>query len=139
MNEDIQAWLIQSDAEFEQKVRDKANRPATCLPESVLAKSDAHDRDMHERNQFPVGMLLDLIDVGRLGDRRATTYQLMVIAEAGRDLFLAAILHPDATEEFLADASEQFGSIVEAVLEEMDPPYYRIPNAADGAGRADIA
>ena len=47
----------------------------------------------------------------------------MVVAEAGRDLFRAAICHPDATEEFLEEASEQFGPIVEATL--FDDPEYR--------------
>lgn len=132
-NEDIQAWLIQSDAEFEQRVRERANRRATGIPESDPARHDAYVRDMHERDQFPVGMLLDLIEVGRLGDRRATKYQLMVIAEAGRDLFRAAICHADATEEFLEEASDEFGPMVEAVLDHYPDRYYRMRNTTDEA------
>lgn len=118
MHEEIQAWRSRSDAEFEQRAREEANQPGPGIPEGVLLALADYNRGLHERNQLPVGMILDLISAKHLGDRPATTYQLMVAAEVGRDLFFAAIFHPDATEEFLQEARDEIGPLVDMALDQ---------------------
>lgn len=118
MHQEIQAWRARSYAEFEQKAKEEANRPDTGIPETVLAAFAEYDRGIHERNQLPVGMLLDLISAKHLGDRSATTYQLMVVAEVARDLLFAAIFHPDATEDFLQEARGEIGPLVDMALDQ---------------------
>jgi hypothetical protein len=73
----------------------------------------------HMRLRFPLGTFFDSIKVDYDGDWRPSLKQLMQVAETGKDLFYAAIGHPDATEEFLDEASEQWGPLVDTALQEM--------------------
>jgi hypothetical protein len=123
----IRNWHLKSEAEFEEKVKKETDLPTGGLPESVLNACAHYDRNIHERNQYPLGMFLDLIDMRHLGDRRATMEQLLMVANTGRELFLAAILHPDVTDEFLEEARSLFGSLVDTALHDTQEYYRRDP------------
>ena len=111
----IRFWHRQSDAQFEEKTEKEAALPSRGIPPDVLAMSSREERDVHERNQHPVGMFLDLVEV----DKRPTAEQLMLVAEVGHDLLSAALGHPDATEDFLEEARENWGPLVDVALREM--------------------
>jgi hypothetical protein len=102
------------DARFE-KMEKEAALPGGGISPEVLAMASRAERDVHERNQHPVGMFLDLVDY----DKRPTAEQLMLVAEVGHNLLYAALGHPDATEGFLEEARETWGPLVDAGLQEM--------------------
>ncbi len=125
IRQEIERWQRQSDAEFDKRVDAQGEHTNADLPDTLAQAVADYERGIHERNQLPVGMLLDTISVNHLGDRPATKYQLMVVAEIGYELFRAAIFHPDATDEVLTEAREQFNGVVDVTLNEPGVEYDR--------------
>ncbi len=108
----IRFWHRQSAARFEKAEKDAA---LPSLPPEVIAMLSRVERNVHERNQHPVGMFFDLVGY----DKRPTAEQLMLVAEAGVDLLYAALGHPGATTSFLEEAREAWGPLVDAALQEI--------------------
>jgi hypothetical protein len=100
--------------------RERREDDGYIFPKYLKEQLAQHDFAEHIRRRFPVGTFFDSIKEDYDGDRRASSKQLMQVAEIGMQLFYAAISHIDATTEFLDDARYEWGALVDAVLERMD-------------------
>ena len=80
---------------------------------------ERYDRQLHERNQFPVGAFFDMIDAQRHNGHKATADRLFV-AEVGAELFIHAIhvADEDDNAQFFIDAYERWGELVDTVIQE---------------------
>jgi hypothetical protein len=103
----------------ERKKRVRAKDDGAALPRAVEERLAKLDFDEHIRYRLPVGAVLDTIEVDRDGDRRPSLFQLRQAAMSGVELFCAAIGHIDASEEFLEEARDMWGPLVDAALQEM--------------------
>jgi chaperone required for assembly of F1-ATPase len=88
------------------------------IPPEVEAMFAEAERQIEVRNQIPVGVLFNSISEEHLGDRQATSNELLRVADVGVELFYAAIAHRDATPEILEEAREHWGPLVDVALEE---------------------
>jgi hypothetical protein len=88
------------------------------IPPEVEAMFAEAERQIEVRNQIPVGVLLDSIAEEHLGDRQATSNELLRVADVGVKLFCAAIAHRDATLETLEEARKHWGPQVDVALQE---------------------
>ncbi len=117
----IQLWLRRDDREFEESIaREQQSRQAHQIPVEVQRIVARLDRERHERDQFPVGAFRDTIDANRHGGRRPTSEQLLTVAEVGKDLLYQAVCIADEGDnaEFFVHAYEQWGPLVDTVLQE---------------------
>lgn len=120
----IMSWLERDEQEFTRAATRRRERDQVTgglgLPPEVLRMSEELALERHRRDQFPVGVFLDLIDKPQNGGRKLTGEELMVVAQTGRDLFYAAICAADEDDnrEFFVCALGYYGPLVDAALEE---------------------
>ena len=81
--------------------------------------------ERHERIQFPIGVSLELIDKRRHDGHKAHADHLFLVAEGGKELLYEAIVRADGddNEEFFVQAYENWGPLVDAVLDECGLEY----------------
>ena len=121
----IASWNKMQSVAYDEEVKEREKRvrakdDGAALPRAVEERLAKLDFDEHIRYRLPVGALLDTIEVDRDGDRRPSLYQLRQVAMSGVELFCAAIGHIDASEEFLEEARDMWGPLVDAALQEMN-------------------
>jgi hypothetical protein len=122
----IRFWLKRNDREFEERAKRKRKLDEAAMekgmPSSVVEACAHFDRECHQRNQFPVGAFFDSIKSRLHGGRKSSVEKLMMVAEAGADLFYDAICTADDEDnaEFFVEVYGRWGPVVDAVLEECD-------------------
>ena len=115
----IRFWQ-RTQAEVEQRIaRRRPEYEQAGLPAGVAAAAADHEMAIHERNQLPVGMLLDSINPDRLGGRHPSVEELLEVAEAGFELLYSALCCGHESDEFLDELRETWGGeVVDAALAE---------------------
>ena len=129
----IRFWLKRNDREFEENVKREREEHAEIARRMTEEGRTEHlplmqfdewieryDRQLHERNQFPVGAFFDMIDAQRHNGHKATADRLFVVAEVGAELFIHAIhvADEDDNAQFFIDAYERWGELVDTVIQE---------------------
>jgi hypothetical protein len=112
----IASWNKQQMVAYDEEVKEREKR-VHAHPRAVEERLAKLDFEEHIRYRLPLGALLDVIEEDRDGDWQPSRYQLRQVAMSGVELFCAAICHIHASEEFLEEARDTWGPLVDAALE----------------------
>jgi hypothetical protein len=122
INHRIRFWQRTQTEATARIAAERARNEQAGIRADVAAAAAYYDMDIHDRNQLPVGMLLDSIDPERLGGRQPTVEELLEVAEAGFELLYSALCvgsGGEGFEEFVDELREtRGGEVVDAALGE---------------------
>jgi hypothetical protein len=105
--------------------RERGKDDGFALPEKLKEWEAKYDFGEHMRRRFPVGAFHDAIGNGKPDSPPAPAFQLMNAAKTGQQLLCSAIALADDQDnaEFFIEAYENWGPLVDAVLEMCDREY----------------
>ena len=110
----IANWLAEDAVRFDKKAADNAEMGSESSTLELLNKFEFAE---HMRRRLPVGSFLDKTDVDETGAWKPSTLSLFQVFETGKMLVNAALSHPDATEEFLEQARDEWGPVTDEALD----------------------